>query len=62
LQQGEDVFVAPEDTGRTYPTTGKLVALNNEEVVIEIKAAGNLLHCHFPRLGYTIRPVTSNKL
>ncbi|TFK28776.1 hypothetical protein FA15DRAFT_664830 [Coprinopsis marcescibilis] len=48
------VNVAPEDTGRAHPTTGKLVALSNSEIVLEITVPKGTVRCHFPRLGYFI--------
>lgn len=62
VKLGDVIQVAPEDTGRSYPTLGKLVALNLEEVVLEIQAKKGKLRCHFPRLGYSIRPTKSAKL
>lgn len=78
LEVNDIVQVAPEDTGevlihrirtldscctgRNYPTRGKLVALNKEEVTIEVNASKGLLRCHFPILGFTSRPVILNKL
>ncbi|EAU84754.2 hypothetical protein CC1G_00273 [Coprinopsis cinerea okayama7 len=57
------VSVTPDDTGRSYPTTGKLVALSTEEVVLEIVAKKGTVRCHFPRLGYVIGiPKTVAKL
>lgn len=54
LKLNDIVSVTPSDTGRTHPTTGKLVAFGNEEVVLEISAPRGVLRCHFPRLGYVI--------
>lgn len=48
--------------GRSYPTSGKLVGLNKVETVFEVQGSQGLLRCHFPRLGFTIRPERSNKL
>ncbi|PIL34616.1 hypothetical protein GSI_03395 [Ganoderma sinense ZZ0214-1] len=49
------VSVAPTDNGKV-PTVGKLVALNKEEVVIEtVGFSGKPVHCHFPRLYYSVR-------
>lgn len=76
LKQGDEVRVAPEDTGefvsntlsalalsvyfppaRNYPTAGKLVALNREEVIIQVQGQKGIIHAHFPRLGFAIQPV-----
>ncbi|TEB30237.1 hypothetical protein FA13DRAFT_1734066 [Coprinellus micaceus] len=62
VQFGDVVQVAPEDTGRNYPTVGKLVALSLEEVVLEVQAKDGKIRCHFPRLGYSIRAVREAKL
>jgi hypothetical protein len=43
-------------TGKKHPTLGKLVALNQEEFVLEAKGStGSVIRCHFPRLGFSIR-------
>ncbi|KAF8076344.1 hypothetical protein FPV67DRAFT_1471382 [Lyophyllum atratum] len=56
------VQIAPDDTGRNYPTVGKLVGMNREEVVIEVQAPKGLLRCHFPQIGFTVKAVRSGKL
>jgi len=48
--------------GRNYPTTGKLVALNREEITLEVTGLKGLVRCHFPRLGFTIKLGATNKL
>ncbi|KAF7977663.1 hypothetical protein HWV62_3100 [Athelia sp. TMB] len=59
VQAGAIVAIAPEDSGRKHPTTGKLVGLNREEFVLETSGvSGSLVRCHFPRIGYSIRAVT----
>jgi len=62
LKVGDAVQVAPEDTGRNYPTIGKLVGLNREELVLEVKGLKGLLRCHFPRLGYFVKLAGASKL
>ncbi|TFY54960.1 hypothetical protein EVJ58_g8552 [Rhodofomes roseus] len=54
VKLGDTVSVAPKDTGR-IPTTGKLLALNREEVVIETVGSAGIVHCHFPRLGFSVK-------
>ncbi|KAH6914943.1 hypothetical protein BKA70DRAFT_1257517 [Coprinopsis sp. MPI-PUGE-AT-0042] len=54
LKLHDTVSIAPDDTGRNHPTSGKLVALSKEEVIIEIAAPSGTVRCHFPRLGYVI--------
>lgn len=62
LKQWDEVKVAPEDTGRSFPTVGKLVALNREEVVLQVQGQGGITHVHFPRLGFTVRRAVKGKL
>ncbi|KAF8913862.1 hypothetical protein CPB84DRAFT_1840648 [Gymnopilus junonius] len=59
---GDVVQVAPVDTGRSYPTTGKLVALSQEEITLEVQGSKGLVRCHFPRLSFFIRPAPLTKL
>ncbi|KAF9462605.1 hypothetical protein BDZ94DRAFT_1260819 [Collybia nuda] len=56
LKLGAIAQVFPDDTGRNYPTFGKLVGLNMDEAVFEVQGPQGLLRCHFPRLGFTILP------
>lgn len=37
------------------PTVGKLVALNVEQVVLEVKGEKGIVRAHFPRIGYMIK-------
>ncbi|OCH90943.1 hypothetical protein OBBRIDRAFT_812406 [Obba rivulosa] len=53
LARDDVVSVAPSDYGRT-PTVGKVLALNREEIVIETRGTGGKVHCHFPRLNFTV--------
>jgi len=64
LSVGDAVQIAPTDTGRNYPTLGKLVGLNREESVIEIPTTAGIVYCHFPRLGFSIKraKTVQNKL
>ncbi|OBZ76617.1 hypothetical protein A0H81_03728 [Grifola frondosa] len=49
------VAVTPTDNGKV-PTEGRLVALNREEVVIQTKSlTGKVIHCHFPRLNFSVK-------
>ncbi|GAB1741570.1 hypothetical protein NU219Hw_g6796t1 [Hortaea werneckii] len=61
LKEGTVVTVAPDDTGRADPTIGTLVIMSPEETVIKPqpldKAAEVDVRIHFPRLGFTVRPV-----
>ncbi|KAF1924026.1 uncharacterized protein M421DRAFT_425213 [Didymella exigua CBS 183.55] len=56
LKPGVVVSVVPDDTGRGDPTTGKLIAIGVEEVVIEPETKGELeVRVHFPRLGFVVK-------
>jgi len=55
LKEGQMVQVTAEDNGCNYHTVGKLVALNREEVVLEVQGSKGLIRCHFPRLGFSIK-------
>ncbi|OQO06669.1 hypothetical protein B0A48_08456 [Cryoendolithus antarcticus] len=64
--EGAVVSIAPDDTGRSSPTIGKIVALSPEEVVItpvELKDGPPevAVRIHFPRVGFTIRPYQANR-
>jgi len=59
---GDTVQVTPEDTGRNYPTAGKLVALNREELTLEVQGSKGLIRCHFPRLGFSVKHLSESKL
>ncbi|KAE9410458.1 hypothetical protein BT96DRAFT_953057 [Gymnopus androsaceus JB14] len=62
--QGQMVTIIPDDTGPNFATTGKLVALNHEEFVIETKATelNAIFRIHFPRLGFTPKAAAEHKL
>ncbi|KAJ6614280.1 hypothetical protein B0H10DRAFT_2045500 [Mycena sp. CBHHK59/15] len=62
LKVGDQVSISPDDTGRKFTTVGKLVALNREEFVIEIKGAVGLVRCHFPRILFTAKVTTKSKM
>ncbi|KAG6900946.1 hypothetical protein C0993_004383 [Termitomyces sp. T159_Od127] len=47
---------------KKFPTVGKLVGCNKEEVVIEVEGLKGLLRCHFPRLTYTVTMNRPHKL
>jgi len=55
LKEEQMVQVTAEDNSRNYHTVGKLVALNREEVVLEVQGSKGLIRCHFPRLGFSIK-------
>ncbi|PPQ72196.1 hypothetical protein CVT26_006927 [Gymnopilus dilepis] len=59
---GDTVQVAPVDTGKNKPTTGKLVALSREQIVLEVRGSKGLIRCHFPRLGFSAKSASLAKL
>ncbi|KAJ7507758.1 hypothetical protein B0H11DRAFT_1968551 [Mycena galericulata] len=62
LKLGDEVSIAPDDTGRNFGTPGKLVALNREEFVVETKGTAGLMRCHFPRIMFTAKVASQSKL
>ncbi|KAF8634285.1 hypothetical protein AX17_004240 [Amanita inopinata Kibby_2008] len=60
LKQGDTVQIAPIDYGTKYPTSGELVAFSKLEMVIRVKGSRGTLHCHFPRLGYSVKPAAAS--
>ncbi|KAF8915912.1 hypothetical protein CPB85DRAFT_1292377 [Mucidula mucida] len=61
LKDGEIVQVTPDDTGRAFPTTGRLIGLSQEEYVLETTSSFGVFKCHFPRIGFTVRVLTESK-
>jgi hypothetical protein len=64
LTLGQEVSVAPDDTGRDDPVRGTLLQLSAEEVVIQPAELGDGqkplvggVRIHFPRVGFVFRPV-----
>ncbi|KAF7453120.1 Glutathione s-transferase like protein [Pyrenophora tritici-repentis] len=63
LLPGVSVKIAPDDTGRNNPTSGTLVKMGVEEVVIMPNGKAELdVRVHFPRLGFLIKVVEGSKL
>ncbi|KAF2728005.1 hypothetical protein EJ04DRAFT_120401 [Polyplosphaeria fusca] len=63
LVPGALVSVAPDDTGRDFPTVGHLVKIGVEEVVIRPAEKGVVQgRIHFPRLGFVVRVVEGARL
>ncbi|KAH9948342.1 hypothetical protein B0H21DRAFT_805801 [Amylocystis lapponica] len=57
VKMGDVVSVVPRDTGKVA-TVGRLVGLDREEVIIQTKGSANaVVHCHFPRLNFSIRTI-----
>ncbi|KAH6609716.1 hypothetical protein Trco_003062 [Trichoderma cornu-damae] len=56
LKRGGMVSISPTDTGRAHKDVGRLVRLDKDEVVIEVKTAkGESVRVHAPRHGYKVR-------
>ncbi|EKM59834.1 uncharacterized protein PHACADRAFT_250570 [Phanerochaete carnosa HHB-10118-sp] len=55
VKLGDMVSVCPTDSGKV-PTIGRLLALNREESVVEIKGKAGIFRCHFPRLEFAVQP------
>ncbi|KAM0254942.1 hypothetical protein ACHAQJ_006250 [Trichoderma viride] len=56
LKKGAMVSVSPTDTGRAHKDVGRLVSLDKDEVVIEVKTGkGESVRVHAPRHGYKVR-------
>lgn len=48
--------------GASHPTTGKLLALGKEEVVLEVQGNAGTVRVHLPRLGFVVGPAKGSKL
>ncbi|KAL7793586.1 hypothetical protein V8C37DRAFT_378344 [Trichoderma ceciliae] len=56
LKKGVMVAISPTDTGRAHKDVGRLVRLDKDEVVIEVKTgSGESVRLHAPRHGYKLR-------
>ncbi|EHK27144.1 uncharacterized protein TRIVIDRAFT_62918 [Trichoderma virens Gv29-8] len=56
LRKGVMVVISPTDTGRAHKDVGRLVSLDKDEVVIEVKTEkGESVRLHAPRHGYKLR-------
>lgn len=54
------IFTHHRYIGKNHPTTGKLVALNREEFVIEVQGSlGSPVRCHLPRLSFNLETENS---
>jgi hypothetical protein len=60
LQPSQHVTVWPTDSGFNARDTGRLVCVNDEEVVIEKSVEGTEVRLHFPRTGFRIVPATAD--
>ncbi|KAJ7853646.1 hypothetical protein B0H14DRAFT_3653591 [Mycena olivaceomarginata] len=62
LKSGDEVSVAPDDSGHAgFWHCRELVALNREEFVVETKGSVGLTRCHFPRVMFTARLAATAK-
>ncbi|KAL0070540.1 hypothetical protein AAF712_002379 [Marasmius tenuissimus] len=57
LKRGATVHIRPEDYGKEWPHTGKLIGLNHEEFCVESQGSSGTFRVHFPRIGFTIEAV-----
>jgi glutathione S-transferase len=60
LQKGQDVQLWPTDSGSTYKEHGKLVGIDDEEIVIEVQGESSSglqssVRVHAPRHGFSVR-------
>lgn len=56
---GETVSITPVDYGRDNPSIGTLVSIDAHRVALQhINARTGPVTTHFPRFGYTVRPVS----
>ncbi|KAF7329684.1 Glutathione s-transferase [Mycena kentingensis (nom. inval.)] len=58
LKLGQTVSVTAEGPGN-IPTSGNLVALSREEIVIEVTGQAGAFRCHFPRVDYLVVPAAA---
>ncbi|KAF7587432.1 hypothetical protein BBP40_007228 [Aspergillus hancockii] len=57
------VEVSPIDWGRHNPTCGKLVGLSMREFILEVEEkSGGAIRVHFPRRGFSLKPVSASKI
>lgn len=66
LTYGEEVEVTPADTGKNHPQRGRLTALGNERIILEVTppgeyVGGRSLRLVFPRKGYEIRSPSAKR-
>jgi len=56
---GETVSIAPIDYGRENPSVGTLVSIDAQRMALRhMHERTGLVTVHFPRFGYTVRPVS----
>ncbi|KIW10333.1 hypothetical protein PV08_11295 [Exophiala spinifera] len=58
LQHGTEVEVFPTDSGTKHHDRGRLIGLNEDEVVLSIQTQGRELRLHYPRTGFRIKVIT----
>jgi glutathione S-transferase len=56
---GETVSITPIDYGRENPSVGTLVSIDAQRMALQhAHERTGLVTVHFPRFGYTVRPVS----
>lgn len=55
LRKGDVVTIWPTDTGTAHRDVGRLVSVDADEVVVEVKGEGKSVRLHAPRHGFRIR-------
>ncbi len=59
-QLGETVSITPSDYGRANPSVGSLVSIDAQQMALQhSNARTGLLTVHFPRFGYSVKPVSA---
>ena len=58
LKDGQEIEMAPKDTGYSHVDKGKLIGLNGREAVISAlsKQDGKEIHIHYPRWNFSFTP------
>ncbi|KAK6366575.1 hypothetical protein LTS17_010661 [Exophiala oligosperma] len=55
FQHGTEVEVFPTDSGTKHHDRGRLVGLDEDEVVLSIQTQGRELRLHYPRTGFRVK-------
>lgn len=57
---GETVSITPVDYGRDNPSIGTLISIDTKRMALQREnARTGLVTVHFPRFGYTVKPITA---
>lgn len=57
LEHGTEVEVFPTDSGTKHHDRGRLIGLNEDEVVLSVQTQGRELRFHYPRTGFRVKAV-----